>query len=385
MSESKCACGHGPDTHPKRMTGRVTRRENCFKEGCHCARYTPLPPDTAARQCLRCSNFALEGHRHCRQCMKELAAAGNGPITFYPCAWCGTWEASKGDDLCPKCAEADRESPTTPPETVSVAMCDQCLTPHPKAFCPKKITADKENTLGKKKDDLRDLRADHDLMRDFIHRQNVVLNRRLDTLEDKVADLTGRMGAREDAAHNLVEALDDVNQNLDTTDAEVASFKVLITDFIESFAQTDDKLDTTDECVNVLKDTVAKLADCVENLNRAQESTTSILKTQHHLVQRLKKRLDQQHDEMVMIDQVNKNSLRGRIATAIWEELRTQNNVVNFDRLADAVIREIPELQARCDCQARNWAAADGIPLDWLKLPEWSLLKDDSEDGDDDE
>lgn len=33
--------------------------------------------------------------------------------------------------------------------------------------------------------------------------------------------------------------------------------------------------------------------------------------------------------------------LRTRIANAIWEELRTQNNLVNFDRLADAVIREL--------------------------------------------
>lgn len=42
-----------------------------------------------------------------------------------------------------------------------------------------------------------------------------------------------------------------------------------------------------------------------------------------------------------MNDQPKDNSLRGRIATAIWEELRTQNNLVNFDRLADAVIRNL--------------------------------------------
>lgn len=220
------------------------------------------------------------------------------------------------------------------PETVSVAMCDQCLTPHPKAFCPKRITADKENALGKKKKDekavdvfwesLRLLRSDVDGLtarmaqrenahrnlhasleatdrevyglRDFVHRANTEANKRLDDLEDKVtildssricevqrlnnivlrveqlektvADLTGRMGAREDAAHNLVEALDDVNKNLDTTD----------------------------ECVNVLKDTVATLADCVENLNRAQESTTATLKTQHHLTQRLHKRVSALED-----------------------------------------------------------------------------------------
>jgi len=35
------------------------------------------------------------------------------------------------------------------------------------------------------------------------------------------------------------------------------------------------------------------------------------------------------------------DSLRTRIAAAIWEGLRTQNNLVNFDRLADAVIREL--------------------------------------------
>lgn len=124
---------------------------------------------------------------------------------------------------------------------------------HPAYLCPKRITADKENTLGKNKDDDWDklsewdrmrqeiadlgerltqrenahrnlhasleatdrevygLRADHDLMRNFVHRQNVEANKRLD-------DLTGRMGAREDAAHSLVEALDDVNKNLNTTD-----------------------------------------------------------------------------------------------------------------------------------------------------------------------
>lgn len=34
-------------------------------------------------------------------------------------------------------------------------------------------------------------------------------------------------------------------------------------------------------------------------------------------------------------------NLRDRIAEAIWQELRTQHNMVNFDRLSDARIREL--------------------------------------------
>lgn len=103
-----CACGHEAALHPM----IASYRSRCHAaSGCHCKRYQQL-----TFRCFRCSNFALEGYRHCRQCMKELAAAGKGPTTHYPCAWCGTWEASKGDDLCPPCQEADQDSPTTPPQ-----------------------------------------------------------------------------------------------------------------------------------------------------------------------------------------------------------------------------------------------------------------------------
>ena len=108
MDMPLCACGHEAALHPM----IASYRSRCHAaSGCHCKRYQQL-----TFRCFRCSNFALEGYRHCRQCMKELAAAGKGPTTHYPCAWCGTWEASKGEDLCPKCAEADETSPITPPQ-----------------------------------------------------------------------------------------------------------------------------------------------------------------------------------------------------------------------------------------------------------------------------
>ena len=116
-----CECSHSAEMHPLRMTGRRARREKCFNEGCHCTRYNPLPPHTRAARCIRCSNFALEGYQHCRQCMKELAAQGK-LWSNYPCAWCGTWEAEMGKDLCPACQESDENSPTTPPQYKPTAV-----------------------------------------------------------------------------------------------------------------------------------------------------------------------------------------------------------------------------------------------------------------------
>ena len=149
-----CECGHPEGHHVLRMV-RSALRKNCLgsgagtEYGCKCRKYVPQPlkaiqagesqparalhisgcgcdnpkpdiPDTPC-QCVRCSNPALLGYRHCRLCMRDLAAQDKFWAVHYPCAWCGTWEASRGDDLCPKCQEADdeKEEPTMPKITTT--------------------------------------------------------------------------------------------------------------------------------------------------------------------------------------------------------------------------------------------------------------------------
>lgn len=109
--------------------------------------------------------------------------------------------------------------PVFPVGTTMAAPCPDCLMPHPAHLCPKKlekITADQGNDLGKGRN-TSERNAGNDVVELNLSDWQR-LNNEVTRLTGAVADLTGRMGAREDAARSLVEALDDVNKNLNTTD-----------------------------------------------------------------------------------------------------------------------------------------------------------------------
>lgn len=118
-------------------------------------------------------------------------------------------------------------------DPISIIMCDQCPSPHPKAFCPKRKAADQDSESGKEQDtsekepktldvfweSLQLLRADvdsltarmnlrkddHDLMRDFVHRANIESNKRLDMVSSDI----GRLDNSYVAQHRRVNAMDD--------------------------------------------------------------------------------------------------------------------------------------------------------------------------------
>lgn len=168
-------------------------------------------------------------------------------------------------------------------------ICTHCITDR----ATEKKTADREDDMGKRKNTSEKAKWWERL--EFVTR-NITAS--MDCTDASVRDLSDRISAQSDKACRLDSELDDLTARMDTREIAAQNLLDRVSAIERANVNATDCLDRTNNEVDVLRETVGKLADSMEKLLDVQESMRSISKTHTLWLERLGKRVGKLEDRL---------------------------------------------------------------------------------------